>query len=72
LGNAGMDTIAKLTTLEAIELDHTKLADAGIAKLAGLAKLTDLLLDSVELTEAADRGERRDAASVSSTCITRW
>ena len=47
-----MDIVAKLASLESLELDHTKVSDAGLAKLAGLTKLTDLALDSVDLTDA--------------------
>jgi hypothetical protein len=48
---SGMDAIGSLTNLEWLDLDHTRITDAGLAKLAGLTKLTELGLDSVELTD---------------------
>jgi formyltetrahydrofolate synthetase len=47
-----MDTVGQLAALEALDLDHTKVTDAGIAKLTGLTRLLNLELDSVELTDA--------------------
>ena len=47
-----MDIVGELAGLESLELDHTKVGDAGLAKIAGLTKLTDLALDSVDLTDA--------------------
>jgi Leucine-rich repeat (LRR) protein len=47
-----MDAIGKLASLESLDIDHTRITDAGLAKLAGLTKLTALTLDSVDLTDA--------------------
>jgi hypothetical protein len=45
--------VAKLASLESLNLEHTKVTDPGFAKLTGLAKLATLELDSVDLTDAA-------------------
>jgi Leucine-rich repeat (LRR) protein len=47
-----MDAIGKLTNLESLDLDYTRVGDPGVAKLAGLTKLANLELDSVNLTDA--------------------
>jgi hypothetical protein len=47
-----MEMVGKLASLEALELDYTKVGDAGLAKLTALTHLTDLALDSVDLTDA--------------------
>ena len=44
--------MGKLPLLESLDLDHTKVSDAGIAKLTGLTRLVNLELDSVDLTDA--------------------
>jgi len=43
-------------------VDHTKVDDAGIAKLTGLARLLSLELDSVERPTPASRTSARSAA----------
>ena len=47
-----MEAVGKLARLESLNLDHTGVGDAGIAKLTGLTRLVDLQLDSVALTDA--------------------
>ena len=68
-----METVGRLADLESLDLDHTKVSDAGIAKLAGLTRLTDLELDSVELTDAGVAHLACAAQPEASwICTTRW
>lgn len=52
LGDATLDSLAALTHLEALELDHTSLDDVGLAKLAPLRRLRWLGLRKTHVTDA--------------------
>jgi len=49
--DAAMDTVAKFAELEALDLDHTVVSDAGLQKLRGLGHLVELRLDSANVTD---------------------
>ncbi len=47
-----METVGKLTRLQSLDLDYTRVSDAGFAKLSGLTALVSLQLDDADLTDA--------------------
>lgn len=48
----GLAQLAKLRTLEALNLSRTKITDAGLLHLAGLAHLETLDLQKTQVTRA--------------------
>ena len=63
-----MAIIGTLANLESLNVGYTTVGDAGLAHLSGLTKLTELLLDTVELTDAgvASRGRPEEPAAAGS------
>ena len=52
ISDKGMDAIAKLTSLETLDLRATQITDAGLAKVKTLPKLKELLLNNTAITDA--------------------
>src|SRR5258707_2005188 len=48
-----MDVVSQLTEREWMSLEYTPVGDAGFAKLAGLASITELHLDQADITDAS-------------------
>jgi len=54
LTDAGLDHVAKLTSLDSLSLETAKgVTDAGIARLGGLTKLTNLNVGGTQATDAS-------------------
>lgn len=52
VSDAGLDVIAKMTSLERLHLENTKVTDAGVTKLANLQQLEYLNLYGTKTTDA--------------------
>lgn len=51
ISDKGMDEIAKITSLETLDLRATQITDAGVARLKSLPKLKELLLNNTAITD---------------------
>jgi Leucine-rich repeat (LRR) protein len=48
-----MEWVAQLPRVESLSLEYTPVSDAGFARLARIASLTELHLDHTEITDAS-------------------
>ncbi len=53
IGDDGMDSVAKITTLEWLHVGKTKITDAGLEKLKSLTKLVELRINNTVVTQEA-------------------
>ena len=56
VSNAGLEHLAKLTSLQDVRLDHTAVTDTGLDKLKGLHNLQYLTLGETKVSKTGVQG----------------